>query len=129
MRCIRQVRVHFIVIHVDSIIWYPLFAVHELIVTWKVVVQPKDLSIEAVKSHLLSPCASKQLYGLEIVRQLYENQMGSDGEDMAKREEDVTENCEVWDPVQSLLQAETERVRVASAILLCSLKGDQGTEV
>ncbi len=69
-----------------------------------------------------SQCASQQMYGLEIVCQLLFRSMAAsslnkDGVISLKHEE-------IWRKVECLLEAETERVRILSAILLCCYNKD-----
>ena len=83
---------------------------------WKVFVQPDDLSQSNGISCLGSPCASQQMYGLAIICQLMLKDNYATLYDMN----------EVWCLVESLLEAEACRVRVAAAILLLSSNSEDG---
>ena len=93
------------------------FTVNGLISTWKIFVQPEDLTQVAGTKCLSSPSATKQLYGLDIVRQLY---ISPAHEERVINEECSATPCkETMKLMETLLCAETERVRIAAAILLC----------
>ena len=97
--------------------------------TWNIFVQPNDLQLIKAMTNMCSPCASQQMYGLENVRQLLIRQTESPLDYNKDDNVSSLNHDKVWEKVECLLGAETERVRVATAILLCCCEDSSNRKV
>ena len=104
-------------------------SVQELMAKWKIFVQPQNLYLNAAMKNLASSCGSKQLTGLEIIRQLFGIELQNSKYDQGSTSDFNDHVLEVVQKIESLLDAEMERVRVAASIMLWSLKEEEDSMV
>ena len=104
-------------------------SVQELMAKWKIFVQPQNLYLNAAMKNLTSSCGSKQLTGLEIIRQLFGIELQNPKYDQGSTSDFNDHVLEVVQKIESLLDAEMERVRVAASIVLWSLKEEEDSMV
>ena len=104
-------------------------SVQELMAKWKIFVPPQNLYLNAAMKNLTSSCGSKQLTGLEIIRQLFGIELQNPKYDQGSTSDFNDHVLEVVQKIESLLDAEMERVRVAASIVLWSLKEEEDSMV
>ena len=104
-------------------------SVQELMAKWKIFVQPQNLYLNAAMKNLTSSCGSKQLTGLEIIRQLFGIELQNPKYDQGSTSDFNDHVLEVVQKIESLLDAEMERVRVAASIVLWSLREEEDSMV
>lgn len=79
--------------------------------------------------NLTSSCGSKQLTGLEIIRQLFGIELQNPKYDQGSTSDFNDHVLEVVQKIESLLDAEMERVRVAASIILWCLKEEEDSMI
>ena len=96
---------------------------------WKIFIQPQNLYLNTAMKNLTSSCGSKQLTGLEIIRQLFGIELQNPKYDQGSTSDFNDDVLEVVQKIECLLDAEMERVRVAASIMLWCLKEEEDSMV